>query len=96
MTKGNRAPRCKLCGAEHWLNEGHLVAKAASNGPSRASNRPVSASNRVLPASNAVLEIRPEASIFPGEAMAKQRWARKAYNAYMKEYMQRRRQRGNG
>lgn len=98
-------PKCRVCGALHWLSEGHVFA---SNSASNA------ASNKGL-ASNNASNRKPEdsgggvggvgGSIGDGGAVLvaaggvvedsgvgnKQRWNREAYNAYMREYMRRRR-----
>ena len=81
-----KRPLCRLCSERHYTHEGH---KLASNG---ASNKPESASN-----TSPVTSLAGSAPVGldaarGGVAIApKQRWPREVYNAYMREYMAKRR-----
>jgi hypothetical protein len=68
-------PVCRLCGSRHWSNEPHDFHADSGQKPEKG-RKP------------------PESEGASKEALRKRKWRdknRKAYNAYMKEYMRKRR-----
>lgn len=86
-----KPPKCGLCGEMEWRHVCASNRNASNNVLAKTDRQTVkqmakdACDQAVVPAP----AVRAHAYAEPG--MAKQRWAREAYNAYQREYMRKRR-----
>ena len=103
-------PLCRLCGARHWNNEPHVFEDSNSREVGKAEDRKVNLPTAPKPSAvrkdsgsdkRNTLEKNPGApesgveSTGSDKGRTPNRRDRAAYNAYMKEYMRRRREGNN-
>ena len=84
-----KKPKCKLCGAKHWPPEPH-TAHGAIFATTGVPHKLEPVVNSLLDASIGEFASNTASNSTPLDA-PKQRWTRQAYNAYMRQYMTKRR-----